>query len=809
MNRICLITEEFAGINKSGGIGACARGLALHLVSLGHIVDVVITDLYMAQLVQKDDAVSALQVYRLKDIATADEAADAPVDEITKSHCVYRFLKRMNYEVVHFNDWLGSGFYTAMSKRQGATGSFIVTHLHGSSEWVRNHNLSVPLLEDFEVESLERSQIENSDMVISPSQYLLDWYRDAGVKLPKSKVLNWILPQWIEQPAASEPLTTRAIEPKSIEEIIFFGRHERRKGFEIFVDAVAAFPLSFQPTITFLGRFDKIDREFSGSYVLRKLANYGGPIEFINDMGQKEALNLIRSSKNALCVMPSLIENSPCVVGECLSIATPFLTCDVGGISELIAPATRETCLIKPTAKELCKAILRAVDSGVGAIESQLVPTKIISAWAATHCEIANSAKNLPETTQKPLPLVSVCFTHYNRPVHLDQALHHILAQTYDNVEIIVVDDGSHTADAHTYLQKLEASEYRFPLKVIRSENRYLGAARNLAASHAKGEYLLFHDDDNLAKPDEIEAFVSAALNSNADILTSPSHYFTSPSQVTSTTKLKIGNYPIGIGGVFSFFRNRFGDANALVRRAVFEDIGGFTELYGVGWEDWEFFLKAYLKGYHLAVVPDPLFYYRISPNGMLATGNPLKNVERLFQAVKQITPKMNDEIFRLALGVQVRQEVLDKAMSTLGRERESDLHEELMAEDPNSEAARNMLSDLAFAIGRFDDAIRLGMKSREQREKLAVLLSATSARSTFRPRSIATQPVHPVNRRDILFIDGWAASKAKGSLKFDYMLVDEEWFELLHAIRYERPDVSAHLNLESDVDLGFKILLR
>ena len=136
MKRICLITEEFAGINKSGGIGACARGLALKLASLGHSVDVLITDLHMSQMIQKDEAISALNVYRLIDIASVDEAADYPIDATTKSHSVYRFLKTTNYDILHFNEWLGTGFYTALAKRQGSISSIIVTHLHGSSEWV-------------------------------------------------------------------------------------------------------------------------------------------------------------------------------------------------------------------------------------------------------------------------------------------------------------------------------------------------------------------------------------------------------------------------------------------------------------------------------------------------------------------------------------------------------------------------------------------------------------------------------------------------------------------------------------------------
>lgn len=46
---------------------------------------------------------------------------------------------------------------------------------------------------------------------------------------------------------------------------------------------------------------------------------------------------------------------------------------------------------------------------------------------------------------------------------------------------------------------------------------------QNLAARHASGEYLMFMDDDNVAKPFEVETFVTAALNSGADVLTTPS----------------------------------------------------------------------------------------------------------------------------------------------------------------------------------------------------------------------------------------------------------------------------------------------
>ena len=59
----------------------------------------------------------------------------------------------------------------------------------------------------------------------------------------------------------------------------------------------------------------------------------------------------------------------------------------------------------------------------------------------------------------------------------------------------------------------------------IRQENRWLGAARNAAVAHAKGEYVLFMDDDNYACPDQVSTLAHAARYSGADIVSCLAHH--------------------------------------------------------------------------------------------------------------------------------------------------------------------------------------------------------------------------------------------------------------------------------------------
>lgn len=76
---------------------------------------------------------------------------------------------------------------------------------------------------------------------------------------------------------------------------------------------------------------------------------------------------------------------------------------------------------------------------------------------------------------------------------------------------------------------------------------------------------------------------------------------------------------PLGAAAAVGVFKNCFGDANALVAAAAFEALGGFTADPHVGHEDWELWARATLRGFSLQVVPEPLYWYRLLPGGMLS----------------------------------------------------------------------------------------------------------------------------------------------------------------------------------------------
>src|SRR5690349_2301444 len=110
-------------------------------------------------------------------------------------------------------------------------------------------------------------------------------------------------------------------------------------------------------------------------------------------------------------------------------------------------------------------------------------------------------------------PRVSVIVSCYNLGQFLDEAVESVLAQTFTDFEILIVDDGSTDGETRRLL-----SAYQKPrTRVIRSENRGLPATKNLGLKNTRGSYVCMFDADDRLDPSFLQKSV-AALDENPEV---------------------------------------------------------------------------------------------------------------------------------------------------------------------------------------------------------------------------------------------------------------------------------------------------
>ena len=116
----------------------------------------------------------------------------------------------------------------------------------------------------------------------------------------------------------------------------------------------------------------------------------------------------------------------------------------------------------------------------------------------------------------KQKPLVSIIIPVYNVEKYLSQCLDSVLNQTYTDIEIICVNDGSNDGSGEI-LNDYVARDNR--IKIINIENQGLSNARNVGFQHSKGEYVVYIDSDDWVDANTIEVALNAALERNADVV--------------------------------------------------------------------------------------------------------------------------------------------------------------------------------------------------------------------------------------------------------------------------------------------------
>lgn len=111
--------------------------------------------------------------------------------------------------------------------------------------------------------------------------------------------------------------------------------------------------------------------------------------------------------------------------------------------------------------------------------------------------------------------MISVIVPVFNTENYLKKCIDSILQQTYQDIELIIVDDGS-TDNSFFICKEYERKDRR--VKVIHKENGGQGSARNVGLDVCKGEYIIFVDSDDYILPDMFQILIKNATLANADI---------------------------------------------------------------------------------------------------------------------------------------------------------------------------------------------------------------------------------------------------------------------------------------------------
>lgn len=338
-------------------------------------------------------------------------------------------------------------------------------------------------------------------------------------------------------------------------------------------------------------------------------------------------------------------------------------------------------------------------------------------------------------------PRVSVIIPCFNLGRYLDEAVDSVLGQTFQDFEIIVVDDGSSDPDTVRLL-----TDYRRPkTRVLTTEHRGLAQARNLAIAHSAGEYLCALDADDTLHPTYLDRAVHVLdedpgltfVSCWVQMFGEETHLWTQdrcdlPALLDADTVMTA----------------------ALVRTAAVREVGGYDPDMGAqGDEDWDLWISLVERGHRGTIIPEALFYYRRRPGSMSTS---CTEQDTHLTLVRYLVGKHEESYRRHLFEVLLRKELaavelqarvrerLDRLATWLGPLRElrtmelERLRGTLAAEqEPRAAVSarlRRLQEDLAHLQGRLDEALaaRAGAERR-----VAELLGSMSWKITAPARML------------------------------------------------------------------------
>ncbi|MBV8357670.1 MAG: glycosyltransferase [Deltaproteobacteria bacterium] len=647
--RVCIATYEILGPSRNGGIGTAYYSLATTLAAANHHVTILYLWAGRSDAIELQYWESYFRTLGIVFVPLPASMSIATVPDCIRTACdAYAWLRKRQFDIVHFPELHGHGYYCVLAKHQGLdfARTILCIGTHSPISWIREQNKEAPYSpEELEMDFMERQCVALADIVVSPSQYMLGWMRSR----------DWILPAacYVQQniaPAESKAtanLARRRGEVQPAGELVFFGRLEARKGIVLFCDALDHIQGANLPafSVTFLGKNGQVAGRDAVSYIKARSEHWGFPHRILTDYGREAALQFLAEDRR-IAIIPSFEDNLPYTILECLAASVPFLAGRGGGIPELIARSDLEQVTFPPDAIQLAGRLAHAIRNGVPMARPAIDPDENKQRWINWHSaldshhygslQMQESAYSVPAQ-----PLVTVCVNYRGDCELLRQSLSSLRRQSYSRLEVLLSDHSPTGAEAelHRVTHEFELKGWR----LIPGAKPDHNGTRSDAAAGARGDYILLIEASDYLNPDAVATFVKVASRTGAEVITCFLALFAGVQEPAEERCL--GYYPFLGGAVLSgVFRNYFGLRAIFVQRDALLRLGSFPSDSRRDCADWEFLASAALMHCRMEVIPVPLVWYRIGDeSGPHAPINYLDQVQALAPYAQAMPAALRD----------------------------------------------------------------------------------------------------------------------------------------------------------------------
>lgn len=259
-------------------------------------------------------------------------------------------------------------------------------------------------------------------------------------------------------------------------------------------------------------------------------------------------------------------------------------------------------------------------------------------------------------------PLISIITPCYNSERYITRYLDSMLSQTYKNIQLILVNDGSiDSTEEKIYLYKEKLESENISFTYVSQENQGLGAAINTGLKLIKGEYFTWCDSDNFYDDEYLEKCVQYInVHPECNILRCDAYTVMEDNLKKPIQRFSKGNTEKYKKKLFdnAIFEKNFHFGCALLKTSAFDKVNPKREIYkSREGQNWQLLLPMF-HSYEASYIDEPLFYF-VYRRDSISNITSQQSIEKKFEQCDEYEKILNESLKGLDIDIKLYQELI------------------------------------------------------------------------------------------------------------------------------------------------------